>query len=186
MSTISYRPVDQLAKEWRMLGHCEGSRHAMELLRPREEVVAALVPSATGDLGNLVDALHSPRDQAGRNLAAAGVAALLRSSSAHPLIPRALLQSLVPGLLGVARRLSWGAGGDWEGGGPFFSDLVATAWEVIVEWAGQSRPYAAGDMLSAIRCRSRRQVQAHQAIRSRVALVSPEPALAMGGARLCP
>ncbi len=84
------------------------------------------------------------------------------------MIPRALLQALVPGLLSVAKRLSWGRGGDWESGGPFFSDLVTTAWEVIADWAGQDRPYAALDLLSAIRCRSRRQLVAHRLRQTRV------------------
>ena len=41
--------------------------------------------------------------------------------------------------------------------GVFFSDLVTTAWEVISAWEGQDRKYAVLDLLSAIRCRMRRQ-----------------------------
>jgi hypothetical protein len=73
------------------------------------------------------------------------------------LLARAILQAILPGLVSVARRLSWGAGGEWTDGGAFFSDLVTTAWEVIAAWAGQDRQYAVLDLLSAIRCRMRRQ-----------------------------
>jgi hypothetical protein len=83
---------------------------------------------------------------------------MVRTQSVHQLIPRAILQALVPGLVTVARRLSWGAGGEWADGGTFFTDLTTTAWEVITEWSGQDRPYALLDLLSAVRCRMRRQI----------------------------
>jgi hypothetical protein len=69
---------------------------------------------------------------------------------------------MLPGLVTVARRLSWGTGGDWADGGSFFADTLATAWEIITEWSGQDRPYAALDLLSAVRCRLRRQVERHR------------------------
>ncbi|MGH9044703.1 MAG: hypothetical protein ACRDVP_07730 [Acidimicrobiales bacterium] len=84
--------------------------------------------------------------------------AMLRAQSVHPLVPRAVLQALLPGLVTVARRLSWGSGGSWTDGGAFFADLTTTAWEVITEWKGQDRPYALLDLLSATRCRMRRQI----------------------------
>ena len=36
--------------------------------------------------------------------------------------------------------------------------MVATTWLVLQEWSGQDRPYAVLDLLSAIRCRLRRQL----------------------------
>ena len=104
-----------------------------------------------------VDALRHPKDAADRARAARVIQAMLRSQGVHPLVPRAVLQAILPGLVSVARRLSWGAGGDWNGGGAFFVDLLTTAWEVVVEWAGDDRDYAVLDLLSAIRCRLRRQ-----------------------------
>ncbi len=174
MTTVSYRPVDQLAAEWSVSGRSAESRRALEALRRREPGIDAGLPPDVGDLGDLVERLHriGPTTATGarqaREAAAEVVRALLRSADADPMIPRALLQALVPGLLGVANRLSWGRGGDWEGGGPFLSDLVTTAWEVIADWAGQDRPYAALDLLSAIRCRSRRQLVAHRLRETRV------------------
>ena len=37
-------------------------------------------------------------------------------------------------------------------------ELIATAWLVVQEWTGQDRAYAVLDLLSAIRCRLRRQL----------------------------
>ena len=86
------------------------------------------------------------------------VQAMVRTQSVHILIPRVVLQALLPGLVTVARRLAWGVGGDWVDGGTFFADLTTTAWEVVTEWSGQDRPYALLDLLSAVRCRMRRQI----------------------------
>jgi DNA-directed RNA polymerase specialized sigma24 family protein len=58
----------------------------------------------------------------------------------------------------VAGKLQWGRGGAWRDGEEFFGELVSTAWLVVQEWCGQDRPYAVGDLLSAIRCRARRQL----------------------------
>ena len=93
--------------------------------------------------------------------------AMLRSGSLHPLIPRSILQAILPGLVTVARRLSWGSGGEWPDGGTFFSDLLTTAWEVINDWRGDDRPYALLDLLSAVRCRMRRQVVGGRTARKR-------------------
>jgi hypothetical protein len=90
---------------------------------------------------------------------------MLRTQSVDPLIPRAILQALLPGLVTVARRLSWGSGGEWIDGGTFFSDLITTTWEVITEWRGEDRPYALLDLLSAVRCRMRRQIVGRRSTR---------------------
>ena len=52
----------------------------------------------------------------------------------------------------------------------FFADVVATAWEVVVDWAGDDRSYAVLDLLSAVRCRVRRQLLAQKNARTRVSL----------------
>jgi hypothetical protein len=68
------------------------------------------------------------------------------------------VQALLPGLLTIAARLRWGQGGEWEDGSEFFSETLSTTWMVVTEWSGQDRPYAVLDLLSAIRCRMRRQL----------------------------
>jgi len=159
MKSVTFRPIDQLSAEWETIGRGRDSQNALQALNEREPDVAAVDAS---DLYNLIAHLRGAPTSGGRTNAALVVRAMLRSEGAHPLLPRAILQAILPGLVTVARRLSWGAGGDWSDGGTFFSDLVATAWEVIAAWSGQDRQYAVLDLLSAIRCRMRRQFVSKQ------------------------
>lgn len=154
---LSARPVDQTLAEWTVVSRSAASYEAVALLRSAEPLVAGVV-GEDSHLGDLVEALRRPADAAQRERAAQVVRVLLRSAGLHPLIPRTLLQCLVPGLVNVARRLGWGAGGDWQGSDQFLADVMATAWEVVASWTGQDRPYAVLDLLSATRCRMRRQL----------------------------
>lgn len=152
---LPYRPIDHLNREWEAHRHSAESRKAFQQLVTIEPQLATV---GAADLGDLIDWLSSRRGAAGRAAAATVVRAMVRSQGAHRMITRAILQAVLPGLVGVARRLSWGSGGDWPDGGAFFTDTVTTAWEVVVEWSGQDRPYAVLDLLSAVRCRLRRQI----------------------------
>ena len=154
MRRVPLRPIDQMTTEWEATGRSPQSDEALRRLAAAEPEIAAL---GVRDLGGLVAALRTADGPEARDRAAGLLRAMLRSQGVHPLVPRAILQALVPGLVSVARRLSWGAGGEWDDGGAFFTDLVATAWEVIVAWSGDDRSYAVLDLLSAIRCRLRRQ-----------------------------
>lgn len=178
MPTVTLRPLDQLTREWDTQCHSPASRHAFRRLVDTEPSVAALARSGARDLGDLVAALRP--DGAGwhRDQAAAVFRALLRSQSSHPLVVRATLQAVLPGLVSVARRLSWGAGGEWEDGGSFLVDTITTAWEVITEWTGQDRRYAVLDLLSAVRCRMRRQLMRHRSLSSHVIPVAGASELA--------
>jgi len=149
------RPIDQLNCDWRAVARSQSSRFAYELLAAREPNVAL---TGAGDLEALVGQLRGAIGDSGATWAPQVVQAMVRSQAVHPLVARAILQALLPGLVTVARRLGWGVGGDWVDGGAFFADLMTTAWEVITEWSGQDRSYALPDLLSAIRCRMRRQV----------------------------
>jgi DNA-directed RNA polymerase specialized sigma24 family protein len=93
-----------------------------------------------------------------REQAAALIRVLLREAPVDPFVLRLLVQALLPGLIAVAGKLRWGQGGDWEDGSDFFGELLSTTWLVLAEWAGQDRPYAVLDLLSAIRCRLRRRL----------------------------
>ena len=165
MSDTALRPIDQLTADWEARSRAPDSRAALCLLADAEDVVAML---GVTNLGELVQALRQPRNGVERDRAARVFQAMLRSQGVHPLIGRAVLQAILPGLVTVARRLSWGSGGDWNGGGAFFVDVVATAWEVIAEWSGDDRDYAVLDLLSAIRCRLRRQLLSHRTSRERL------------------
>jgi hypothetical protein len=88
------------------------------------------------------------------------VADTLANLDAHPLLPRFLLQALVPGLLNVAKKLDWGQGGPWENGTEFWAELMAELWAVMADWSGTYRQYAASDLLNAVRMRLRRRLVA--------------------------
>ncbi len=167
MRDNSLRPIDQMTAEWRVKSRSPESREALARLAAAEPAVASL---GVADLGELVEHLRGCETEADRRRAACVIQAMLRSQAVHPLVARAVLQAIVPGLVAVARRLRWGSGGDWDGAGSFMADAVATAWEVIVEWSGHDRDYAVLDLLSAIRCRLRRQTVRQRAGRERTAL----------------
>jgi hypothetical protein len=169
MTTDSLRPFDSLARDWAAVRHTPASRAACSALTTAEPGLAAL---GARDLGDLVDALigsnrggwREGRARDERDGAASLFRVMLRSGHAHPMVTRALVQALVPGLVGVGRRLGWGKGGEWEGPGAFTVDAITTAWEIVDEWSGQDRPYAVLDVLSAVRCRLRRRIGRHVAI----------------------
>jgi len=102
--------------------------------------------------------MHPGPGHATRNESASLVAVMLREAEAHPLVPRFILQALLPGLLSVGRRLRWGRNGPWDGGAEFCAEMISVTWEVLCDWSGAERPYAALDLLSAVRCRLRRQL----------------------------
>jgi hypothetical protein len=179
MTTDALRPLDRLAQDWESLRRTPASRDAMSALcRAEPDVLGA----GTRDLGDLVDTLIGPSPDAQssargldeRARAAALFRAGLRSAHVHPLISRALVQALTPGIVGVGRRLAWGQGGEWESQGAFLVDAIATAWEVVEDWSGQDRAYAVLDVLSAVRCRLRRRIVRHRALHRAERLASSD------------
>jgi hypothetical protein len=162
-------PIEQLNSEWRTLGRSQGARRALHLLAERGPEVGQLVHGADTedpraaqpacqDLFDLVEHMRQATGGRKREEAAGLVRIMLREAPLDPLIVRCLIQALLPGLLTVAKRLRWGQGGEWEDGAEFFSETLSTTWMVLYEWSGQDRPYAVLDLLSAIRCRMRRQL----------------------------
>jgi DNA-directed RNA polymerase specialized sigma24 family protein len=164
-------PIEQLNAEWRTLGRSESAVRALRLLAARDPIVSRLV-IGTGDRrgpdaesppicptpADLIDHMRLAAGGRGREDAAALIRIMLREAPGDALIVRFLIQALLPGLLTVAKRLRWGQGGEWDDGAEFFSEMLSTAWMVLFEWSGQDRPYAVLDLLSAIRCRMRRQL----------------------------
>ena len=148
--------------DWTAVSRGVESKHALNSLAAIEPDVAA---TGAEDLGELVALLRGTIGDPRGDWAPSVLQAMLRTQSVHPLIPRAILQALLPGLVTVARRLSWGSGGDWTDGGTFFSDLITTSWEVITDWRGEDRTYALLDLLSAVRCRMRRQILSRRSTR---------------------
>jgi DNA-directed RNA polymerase specialized sigma24 family protein len=159
-------PIEQLNSEWRSLGRSKSAVQALLLLADRDPAVAKLVrgaddgshPAVVPTPCDLIDYMRQASGSRAREEAAALIRIMLREAPGDALIVRFLIQALLPGLLTVAKRLRWGQGGDWDDGSEFFSETLSTTWMVLFEWSGQDRPYAVLDLLSAIRCRMRRQL----------------------------
>ena len=162
ITTDSYHhQLDDLRREWRLI-----SRNAVAQTAAADLVEHHPLLSGAGvrDLADVV-ALLEPNGGLSQLERAQVVTALLELSPSQPLLGRTLLQTLLPGLVGVARRLDWGRGRS-EDPAIFLADLVTSLYEVIVEWGGQHRPYAAPDLLNAVRCRMRRRLDAEQSDRA--------------------
>jgi hypothetical protein len=161
--------LSQLREEWRRLGRSRASRTALASLRATH---GAVVPARIGDLAELVAALE-PRGGLATLERARLVAALLARAE-DPVLRRCLLQTLLPGIVSVARALQFG-NGIADSPRTFLADALAEAVELLLDWAGQQRPYAAPDLLGALRCRLRRRMLADKARRAEL-LAVPERA----------
>lgn len=177
--------IDQMEVEWRSVGRTAVAVRALHEVARRDPGLGRLVfgdaeagaltaPARCPTPYDLVAHLRRASGRLQREEAARLVRVLLREAAVDPFIPRLLVQALLPGLISVAGKLRWGRGGDWQDGEEFFCELLTTTWCVIEEWAGQDRPYAVRDLLSAIRCRARRQLFRAKELASRVIAVGEE------------
>jgi hypothetical protein len=148
--TISHDYLGQLRDDWRWRSRSHESRQACERLRDRHPDLAL---AGLADLRDVVTALDTG---GGRSvLERARIVQALLVEASDDVIQRALLQTLLPGVVSVCRQLRFGQGIVDE---PHETVAMAVSLlnEIIVDWAGQSRPYAAPDLLSALRGRLRR------------------------------
>jgi hypothetical protein len=118
------------------------------------------------NLGELVAALSPTSGGLSRDEAASVIAAMLHSATLDPLIPRAIIQALIPGILGLARRIDATAP-PWNDLDAFYGDAVSCLFEQITTWSGTRRPYAAGDLLSGVRTKLRTLQMSERRHRSR-------------------
>jgi hypothetical protein len=137
--------------EWLTLGTAQASRLACCRLGACEPVVADL---GVENLAELVSALSPSSFRLTRNEAAGLIAAMLRSAQIDPLIARAVIQALIPGVLALRRRIDT-SNGPWSDLDSFYADAISILWELTSRWAGSDRPYAAGDLLAGVRTRLR-------------------------------
>ena len=142
--------IYQLRREWQHSGRTLDSMAAAARLRVAHPEIDF---EGISDLYDVVRALEIP---AGRSvLERAALVGVLLEEATDPLVRRALLQTLVPGVVSVCRQLRFGQGivvDPHETLGVALSLLS----ELLVDWAGQRRAYAAPDLLSALRGRLRR------------------------------
>jgi DNA-directed RNA polymerase specialized sigma24 family protein len=162
-------PIEQMNAEWQTLGRSPHSVRMLQLLAERDDDLFHLVHGGSSPLCptpyDLIEHMRQAKGRRAREQAAALVSLMLREAEVDPLVARTLLQALIPGMVVVAGRLQWGRGGNWEDGNEFFSELLSTAYMTISDWSGQNRPYAVLDLLSAIRCRMRRQLHRDKNLR---------------------
>ena len=174
--------IDQMAVEWKSIGRSRTAVRSLQDVARHDPGLALLVlgpgpaggPPACPTPCDLIEHMRHATGRAQREEAARLVRVLLREADADPFICRMLVQALVPGLVTVAGKLQWGRGGEWQDGEEFFGELLATTWLVLQEWSGQDRPYAVLDLLSAIRCRLRRQLFRSKDLDSRSAPLGPD------------
>ena len=145
------RTIRGLRIEWLALGTTRASRTACCRLGACEPVVADL---GVENLAELVAALSPSSLRLTRNDAAGVIAAMVRGAQIDPLIPRAIVQALIPGVLTLSRRIDT-ANGPWSDLDSFYADAISVLWELTSRWAGSDRPYAAGDLLAGVRTRLR-------------------------------
>jgi hypothetical protein len=158
----TYDLLGQLRQEWRRLGRSPGARQAARRFLERHPDLAL---EGVEDLGGVVDALDRSAARSVEQRAAI-VRALLEDAR-EPLVHRALLQTLLPGIVSVCRQLQFGRG-IVEEPSETLGEAVSLASELLVDWAGQSRTYAAPDLLSALRGRLRRWLLKEKSARTGV------------------
>jgi DNA-directed RNA polymerase specialized sigma24 family protein len=173
--------IDQMAAEWKSIGRSRTAVRSLQDVARRDPGLSLLVlgragagPPSCPTPCDLIAHMRHATGRAQREEAARLVRVLLREADADPFICRMLVQALVPGLVTVAGKLQWGRGGEWQDGEEFFGELLATTWLVLQEWSGQDRPYAVLDLLSAIRCRLRRQLFRSKDLDGRSVPLSPD------------
>lgn len=168
--TSSHDLLDQLRREWRRHGRTPAAQRAAETFRDHHPTLAL---HGVLDLCDLVAALdrHGGRTVDER---AAIVAALL-SDARDPQLHRALLQTLLPGVVSVCRQLRFGDG-VVERPSDLTDEAIVVCSELLQQWAGQVRPYAGPDVLSALRGRLRRWLLKEKASRQSVNAVDTDRA----------
>ena len=131
MAAMDSPTIQRLRSEWQALGTAPPSRSACHRLAESEPVVARL---EVGDLAELISVLSLSSDRLSRHEAAAVITAMLRSADVDALIPRAIIQALIPGVLALSRRIDI-AGGPWNDLDAFYADAISALWELTMSWS---------------------------------------------------
>lgn len=140
----------QLRSEWQRVGRRASAREATRRLERRHPELEL------GHQEDLCDVVALLESRGGRDvLERARIVRALLEEACDPDVHRALLQTLLPGVVSVCRQLRFGEG-IIEEPSETLAAAISLLSELLVDWAGQSRQYAAPDLLSALRGRLRR------------------------------
>jgi hypothetical protein len=157
--TLKNDLLGQMRYEWQHVGHTSHARVAMAALAERHQELDL------GALVDLFDVVTLLEARGGRNvLERAEIVRALLEEAENPQIHRALLQTLIPGIVSVCRQLRFGDG-IVDDASETVGVALGLASELLTDWAGQSRQYAAPDILSALRGRLRRWLLKEKAAR---------------------
>ncbi len=151
--------LNQMRYEWLHVGHTPRARSAMATFAERHHDLDL------GTLNDLYDVVALLEARGGRTvLERAEIVRALLEEAGDPQIHRALLQTLIPGIVSVCRQLRFGDG-IVDDASETVGVALGLASELLRDWAGQSRQYAAPDILSALRGRLRRWLLKEKAAR---------------------
>ena len=142
--------LQRLRSEWSYTGVSQRSTRHYEYFAAQHDTLAL------SGCSNFADVVRALEPRGGRSVEQrAHIITALLADAREPFIARTLLQTMLPGVVSVCRQLRFGEGIVSESG-EAMGICVALLSELIYDWAGQQRIYAAPDLLSALRGRFRR------------------------------
>ena len=142
--------LGQLRRDWLRTGHTPSSRRAFGMLASRWPTLPL---AGMSDLGDVVESLERRSELDVLEKAEVLKAMLVEAHDRE--IARALLQTLLPGIIATCRQLRFGEG-VCSDPSEMLAMAISSCAELIHDWAGESRQYCAPDLLSALRGRLRR------------------------------
>ncbi len=148
--TTTHDYLGQLRNDWCWRAHSDESARGLTAFRQRH---ASLALEGICDFGGVVAALETRSTRS--VIERARIVEALLVDSRDEMVRRTLLQTLLPGVVSVCRKLRFGDG-IVESPSDAVVMAVSLLEELLCDWAGQHRPYAAPDLLSALRGRLRR------------------------------
>ena len=154
--------LQQLRRDWDYRASSPASRDAYRRLHERHPDLGL---STLEHLGDVVGQLES---RSGRSaIEKARILGALLIEANDEMLRRALLQTLLPGIVSTCRQLRFGDG-IIDDPSETLGVAIALCAELLVDWAGQRRPYAGPDILSGLRGRLRRWLLKEKAARYQV------------------
>jgi hypothetical protein len=154
---MAHPSFDLFRDQWTSCSHSNASARALSALSECEASVSAL---GCRDLGDLVEFIGGVGRWVDPVTADRLVGAMVANQDSDPMIGVAVVVTLTPGLKALARRMDWGSGGPWGGAEVFSGELMSTAWEVVADWSGRRHEFMVPAILTAIRKRLVRRIQA--------------------------
>jgi len=148
--TYSIDILQQLRRDWDRERTSLASRQARDRLHERHPHLDLEFQCDMGDVLTLLET------RGGRCvLDKARLLEAMLEEAELPFLRRALLQTLLPGIVSTCRQLRFGDG-IIDDPSEVLAMAISLCAELIVDWAGQRRPFAGPDLLSALRGRLRR------------------------------